>query len=112
MHFEFDKCIACEACSRICPIDLPVVDWKLRTDIQKKELFYYSIDYGICIFCENCVEYCPTNCLSMTEEYEFYTYIRHELNYNQIALGRLPLSVIDELHNLNNFEFVSNISIK
>nr|VDD65574.1 unnamed protein product [Brassica oleracea] len=32
----------------------------------------------------------------MTEEYEFSTYDRHELNYNQIALGRLPMSVIDD----------------
>ena len=37
---------------------------------KKKELRNYSIDFGVCIFCGNCVEYCPTNCLSMTEEYE------------------------------------------
>ncbi|KAK1405933.1 hypothetical protein QVD17_42382 [Tagetes erecta] len=86
IHFEFDKCIACEVCVRVCPIDLPVVDWKLETDIRKKRLLNYSIDFGICIFCGNCVEYCPTNCLSMTEEYELSTYDRHELNYNQIAL--------------------------
>ncbi|KAL0532672.1 hypothetical protein IC582_030694 [Cucumis melo] len=84
IHFEFDKCIACEVCVRVCPIDLPVVDWKLETDIRKKRLLNYSIDFGICIFCGNCVEYCPTNCLSMTEEYELSTYDRHELNYNQI----------------------------
>ncbi|KAL9990876.1 putative NADH:ubiquinone reductase (H(+)-translocating) [Helianthus debilis subsp. tardiflorus] len=76
--------------------DLPVVDWKLETDIRKKRLLNYSIDFGICIFCGNCVEYCPTNCLSMTEEYELSTYDRHELNYNQIALGRLPMSIIDD----------------
>ncbi|KAK8349472.1 hypothetical protein V6Z11_A06G145300 [Gossypium hirsutum] len=64
IHFEFDKCIACEVCARVCPIDLPV--------------------------------YCPTNCLSMTEEYELSTYDRHELNYNQIALGHLPMLVIDD----------------
>nr|YP_009489197.1 NADH-plastoquinone oxidoreductase subunit I [Prunus mongolica]AWE09545.1 NADH-plastoquinone oxidoreductase subunit I [Prunus mongolica]WRK68828.1 NADH dehydrogenase subunit I [Prunus mongolica] len=96
IHFEFDKCIACEVCVRVCPIDLPVVDWKLETDIRKKRLLNYSIDFGVCIFCGNCVEYCPTNCLSMTEEYELSTYDRHELNYNQIALGRLPMSVIDD----------------
>lgn len=33
---------------------------------------------------------------SMTEEYELSTYDHHELNYNEIALGRLPLSVIDD----------------
>ena len=32
----------------------------------------------------------------MTEEYELATYDRHELNYNQIALGRLPISIIDD----------------
>nr|YP_009141583.1 NADH-plastoquinone oxidoreductase subunit I [Lens culinaris]AGW45950.1 NADH-plastoquinone oxidoreductase subunit I [Lens culinaris]AIL56108.1 NADH-plastoquinone oxidoreductase subunit I [Lens culinaris] len=96
IHFEFDKCIACEVCVRVCPIDLPVVDWKMETDIRKKRLLNYSIDFGICIFCGNCIEYCPTNCLSMTEEYELSTYDRHELNYNQIALGRLPISIIDD----------------
>ncbi|AES98035.1 NAD(P)H-quinone oxidoreductase subunit I, putative [Medicago truncatula] len=88
--------ISCEVCVRVCPIDLPVVDWKLETDIRKKRLLNYSIDFEICIFCGNCIEYCPTNCLSMTEEYELSTYDRHELNYNQIALGRLPMSVIDD----------------
>ncbi|KAL0549489.1 hypothetical protein IC582_013973 [Cucumis melo] len=33
IHFEFDKCIACELCVHVCLIDLPVLDWKLTTDI-------------------------------------------------------------------------------
>lgn len=32
----------------------------------------------------------------MTEEYELSTYDRHELNYNQISLGRLPMSIIGD----------------
>lgn len=32
----------------------------------------------------------------MTEEYELSSYDRHELNSNQIALGRLPTSVVDD----------------
>ncbi|MCL7034041.1 hypothetical protein MKW94_011587 [Papaver nudicaule] len=92
IHFEFDKCIACEVCVRVCPIDLPV--W----DIRKKRLLNYSIDFGICIFCGNSVEYCPTNCLSMTEEYELSTYdligdytIQTIMNSTQIkkATGKL-----------------------
>ena len=93
IHFEFDKCIACEVCVRVCPVNLPVVDWILMKDIRKKRLKSYSIDFGVCIFCGNCVEYCPTNCLSMTEEYELSSYDRHELNQDQTALGRLPLSI-------------------
>ena len=30
IHYEFDKCIACEVCVRVCPINLPVVDWVMN----------------------------------------------------------------------------------
>ena len=93
IHYEFDKCIACEVCVRVCPINLPVVDWVMNKETKKKELRNYSIDFGACIFCGNCVEYCPTNCLSMTEEYELATFDRHQLNFDNVALGRLPTNV-------------------
>ncbi|MBF2009010.1 MAG: NAD(P)H-quinone oxidoreductase subunit I [Chlorogloeopsis fritschii C42_A2020_084] len=93
IHFEFDKCISCEVCVRVCPINLPVVDWEFDKAAKKKTLKHYSIDFGVCIFCGNCVEYCPTNCLSMTEEYELSTYDRHELNHDSVAMGRLPYKV-------------------
>ncbi|PSP16933.1 MAG: NAD(P)H-quinone oxidoreductase subunit I [Cyanobacteria bacterium QS_8_64_29] len=96
IHFEFDKCISCEVCVRVCPINLPVVDWEFDKTAKKKKLNHYSIDFGVCIFCGNCVEYCPTNCLSMTEEYELSTYDRHELNYDNEALGRLPYKVTQD----------------
>ena len=96
IHFEFDKCIACEVCVRVCPINLPVVDWEFNKEAKKKELKHYSIDFGVCIFCGNCVEYCPTNCLSMTEEYEIAAYDRHDLNYDNVALGRLPTKVTED----------------
>jgi NAD(P)H-quinone oxidoreductase subunit I len=96
IHFEFDKCISCEVCVRVCPINLPVVDWEFNAATKKKKLNHYSIDFGVCIFCGNCVEYCPTNCLSMTEEYELAAYERHELNYDSVALGRLPYKVTDD----------------
>ena len=96
IHYEFDKCIACEVCVRVCPINLPVVDWEFDKKAKKKKLNHYSIDFGVCIFCGNCVEYCPTNCLSMTEEYELSSYDRHELNYDNVALGRLPYKVTQD----------------
>lgn len=96
IHFEFDKCIACEVCVRVCPINLPVVDWEFDKASKKKKLNHYSIDFGVCIFCGNCVEYCPTNCLSFTEEYELCVYDRHELNLDNVAMGRLPYKVTQD----------------
>jgi NAD(P)H-quinone oxidoreductase subunit I len=96
IHFEFDKCISCEVCVRVCPINLPVVDYEFDKVSKKKILKHYSIDFGVCIFCANCVEYCPTNCLSATEEYELSTYDRHELNFDNVAMGRLPYKVTQD----------------
>ena len=96
IHFEFDKCISCEVCVRVCPINLPVVDWEFDKVAKKKNLKHYSIDFGVCIFCANCIEYCPTNCLSATEEYELASFDRHELNYDNVALGRLPYKVTQD----------------
>ena len=59
IHYEFDKCIACEVCVRVCPINLPVVDWVMNKATKKKELRNYSIDFGVCIFCGNCVGTAP-----------------------------------------------------
>jgi NAD(P)H-quinone oxidoreductase subunit I len=50
----------------------------------------------VCIFCANCVEFCPTNCLSVTEDYELAAYDRHDLNYHQVAMGRLPSKVTED----------------
>ncbi|MBD2200648.1 MULTISPECIES: NAD(P)H-quinone oxidoreductase subunit I [Calothrix] len=96
IHFEFDKCISCEVCVRVCPINLPVVDWEFNKESKKKQLKHYSIDFGVCIFCGNCVEFCPTNCLSFTEDYELSVYDRHQLNYDNVAMGRLPYKVTDD----------------
>ncbi|RUR76553.1 NAD(P)H-quinone oxidoreductase subunit I [Chlorogloeopsis fritschii PCC 9212] len=93
IHFEFDKCISCEVCVRVCPINLPVVDWEFDKAAKKKTLKHYSIDFGVCIFCGNCVEFCPTNCLSFTEDYELSVYDRHQLNFDNVAMGRLPYKV-------------------
>jgi len=32
----------------------------------------------------------------MTEEYDLSTYDRHELNYDNVALGRLPYKVTED----------------
>ena len=37
IHYEFDKCIACEVCVRVCPINLPVVDYVMNKATKKKE---------------------------------------------------------------------------
>ncbi|KAG4195686.1 hypothetical protein ERO13_A06G128502v2 [Gossypium hirsutum] len=54
IHFEFDKCIACEVCARVCPIDLPVVDRKFEMDIRKERLLNYNIILEFVYFWQLC----------------------------------------------------------
>uniref|UniRef100_A0A3Q7FFM5 4Fe-4S ferredoxin-type domain-containing protein n=1 Tax=Solanum lycopersicum TaxID=4081 RepID=A0A3Q7FFM5_SOLLC len=114
IYFEFDKCISCEVCVRVCPIDLPVIYWNSETD---KLLLNYDIDFDFVYFVVLALSIAQNNFLSMTEEYELSTYDRHELNYNKISLGRLPMSVIDDytirtnskLPQINNDETLNSI---
>jgi NAD(P)H-quinone oxidoreductase subunit I len=53
IHFEFDKCIACEVCVRVCPNNLHVVDWEYKPSLKKKKLKSNSKDICVCIFCGN-----------------------------------------------------------
>lgn len=64
-----EKCIACQACVKICPVDClslaadrkpgKVLDWKS-----------FTVNYNYCMFCGLCVEACPTDALHMTKEYD------------------------------------------
>ena len=47
IHYEFDKCIACEVCVRVCPINLPVVDWEFNKAAKKKVLKHRSRYYSV-----------------------------------------------------------------
>ena len=82
IHFEMDKCIACEVCVRVCPINLPVVDWVMNKEAKKKELRNYSIDFGVCIFCGNCEEACPEEAIFMSDDYEIPMLDRKKQKFN------------------------------
>ena len=49
-----DVCNECEACTAVCPMDIPVAERvKMGTSIGK----------GDCILCQRCIEICPTGAL-------------------------------------------------
>ncbi|MGD0591906.1 MAG: 4Fe-4S dicluster domain-containing protein [Bacteroidota bacterium] len=49
-----DACNECEACTAVCPMDIPVAEHaRMGTNIGK----------GDCILCQRCVESCPTGAL-------------------------------------------------
>ena len=93
LYVNIDDCIGCDQCSMACPVDCividtikstPDVDLGLTSKNTKKRLYVprFDIDIAKCCYCGLCVWPCPTDCIVMTDVYEFSEYDRKNLIYS------------------------------
>lgn len=93
LYVNMDDCIGCDQCSMACPVDCitiktlkstPDVDLGLTSVGTKKRLYVtqFDIDIAKCCYCALCVYPCPTECIKMTDVFEFSEYDRGNLIYN------------------------------
>lgn len=93
LYVNMDDCIGCLQCALACPVNcidietvkaMPTDDLGTTSTGQKKRLYVtkFNIDIGKCCYCGLCVPPCPTDCIKMTETYEFSEYNRQDLIYN------------------------------
>ncbi len=93
LYVNMDDCIGCDQCSMACPVNCitietikstPDVDLGLTSVGTKKRLYVprFDIDIAKCCYCALCVYPCPTECIKMTDVYEFSEYDRSRLIYN------------------------------
>jgi len=79
---NIDDCIGCGNCAKACPVDCIVVETVKsvksvdlgRTSNGKKKTLHVSvfdIDMAKCCYCGLCVDVCPTECLIMTEKFDY-----------------------------------------
>ncbi len=113
LYVNMDDCIGCDQCARACPVDcieietvksLPTEDLGKTSNGKRKALWVtkFNIDIGKCCFCQLCVFPCPTECIYMTDVYEFSEYERNNLVYNFITLT--PQEVEEKKSNYAKFE--------
>ena len=92
LYVNMDDCIGCDQCAMACPVDCieietikstPDVDLGLTSVGTKKRLYVpvFDIDIAKCCYCGLCVYPCPTECIKMTDVYEFSEYERNNLVY-------------------------------
>jgi NADH-quinone oxidoreductase subunit I len=97
LYVNMDDCIGCDQCSRACPVScieietvksLPEEDLGKTSNGKKKALWVtkFNIDFAKCCYCELCVFPCPTDCIYMTDVYEFSEFERGSLLYDFVTL--------------------------
>ena len=97
LYVNMDDCIGCNQCGMACPVgcitiqtakSLPAEDIGVTSTGQKKRLWVtqFDIDFAKCCYCGLCVPPCPTECIYMTDVFEFSEYDRNKLNYSFITL--------------------------
>lgn len=103
LYVNMDDCIGCLQCEMACPVNcitietaksLPTDDLGMTSTGQKKKLWVteFDIDIGKCCYCGLCVYPCPTECIKMTDVYEFSEYKRHDLVYNYVTLTEAEIA--------------------
>lgn len=97
LYVNMDDCIGCDQCSRACPVNcieietvksIPGDDLGITSNGKKKALWVtkFDIDIAKCCYCQLCVFPCPTECIYMTNVYEFAEFERSSLNYKFATL--------------------------
>jgi NADH-quinone oxidoreductase subunit I len=97
LYVNMDDCIGCDQCSRACPVScieietvksLPTEDLGKTSNGKKKALWVtkFNIDFAKCCYCQLCVFPCPTDCIYMTDVYEFSEFSRNDLVYDFVTL--------------------------
>ena len=97
LYVNMDDCIGCDQCARACPVEcieietvksLPTEDLGKTSNGKKKALWVtkFNIDIAKCCYCQLCVFPCPTECIYMTDAYEFSEFDRNDLVYKFATL--------------------------
>ncbi len=98
LYVNMDDCIGCDQCSRACPVNCITIDTaktipgeNIGTTSQgkKKSLWVtrFDIDIAKCCYCGLCTFPCPTECIRMTDIYEFSEFDRVNLIYNYASMS-------------------------
>ncbi|MBK7979904.1 MAG: NADH-quinone oxidoreductase subunit I [Ignavibacteriae bacterium] len=112
LFVNMDDCIGCDQCARACPVNCISIETLKSTPDdspgetsqgKKKALWVtkFDIDIAKCCFCSLCVYPCPTECIKMTQVYEFSEFDRNDLLYRFAVMT--PEEITDKQNKFDVF---------
>ena len=93
LYVNINDCIGCMQCATACPVNCidietikatPTDTPGVTSNGKKKALWVtkFEIDTAKCCYCQLCVFPCPTECIVMTDVYEYSEWDRDSLIYS------------------------------
>ncbi len=83
--YLIEKCTACKACVRACPVDCIYVENTGPRKMDKETgtarggaMTRWAVDYSKCMFCALCVDACAMECLGMGDVHDNSVYNRQD----------------------------------
>jgi NADH-quinone oxidoreductase subunit I len=97
LYVNMDDCIGCDQCSRACPVNCISIETAkaveddpvgVTSNGKRKALWVtrFDIDIAKCCYCGLCTFPCPTECIKMTDIFEFAEQERNNLIYSYVTL--------------------------
>ena len=77
-----ERCVACNLCAVVCPVDCIVLE-KAERDDGRWFAETFDINFARCILCGFCEEACPTHAIQLTPDFEMAEYDRQNLVYRK-----------------------------
>ncbi len=112
LYVNMADCIGCLQCATACPVNcieietvkaIPADGQRITSNGKKKALWVtkFDIDIAKCCFCSLCTYPCPTECIKMTNVYEFSEFERNDLIYSFASLSEKEIE--EKRNNYNKF---------
>ena len=77
------KCVACMRCATVCPSRCIRIRYYEDSETGSRVVDSYDIEALRCIYCGYCEEVCPVGAVVLTELYEYCSYDRASVYFDQ-----------------------------
>lgn len=97
------RCVACMRCVQVCPSHCIHIHCHEDKNTGKRVVDSYAIEALRCVYCGFCEEVCPVNAVTLTEVFEYASYDRKSIFFDQERLLANWDTFIQQQENMKSY---------